>query len=80
MRSMGVPLEPLVRLVRVVEGGENTNASKPFKKFGESMQTPCAVACQQALFGDILPRDGNVAMDHFASRLPADRPRTVCAR
>jgi hypothetical protein len=40
MRSIRVPLELTVRLVSAVEGVENTNASKPFKKFGERMQTP----------------------------------------
>ena len=65
MRSIRVPLELTVRLVRVGEGVENTNASKLCKMFGDCMQTPCAVPCQWTLFVEILPRDGEVAMNGF---------------
>ena len=76
MRSIRVPLELTVRLVSEGEGAENTTTALWLLTFGFCataflcldfhrccMQTPCAVACQWTLFAEILPRNGDVAMN-----------------
>jgi hypothetical protein len=65
MRSIRVPLELTVRLVSAVKGVENTNASKPFKKFGERMQTPPAVLLSTACCIHLSAKEANASFNAF---------------